>query len=73
EIALITGRPRSADVKALGYCQLLTLSAADYRTLMDQAPDIKAHMDSLSSRRQSINAGNGLEADAGEGADTTAT
>ncbi len=57
EIALITGRPRTADVTALGYCQLLTLSAADYKNLINQAPDIKAHMDSLSTRRQSINAG----------------
>ncbi|MBD8874749.1 cation:proton antiporter [Roseibium polysiphoniae] len=73
EIALITGKPRSADVKALGYCQLLTLSAADYRTLVDQAPDIKAHMDSLSSRRQSINAGKHLDTDADESADKEST
>ncbi|MEJ8473845.1 cation:proton antiporter [Roseibium algae] len=56
EIALVTGKPRTADVIALGYCQLLTLSAADYATLMEQAPDIKAHMDELSASRQSINA-----------------
>ena len=56
EIALITGQPRTADVFALGYCQLLTLSAPDYKTLVNKAPDIKAHMDSLSAQRQSMNA-----------------
>lgn len=55
EIALITGKPRTADVDALGYCQLLVLSAADYRRLVETAPDIKAHMDDLSSRRETMN------------------
>ncbi|WP_417669437.1 cation:proton antiporter [Roseibium sp.] len=55
EIALLTGKPRSADVIALGYCQLLTLSEADYRRLIGKAPDLKAHMDSLSAERQSMN------------------
>ncbi|WP_417693404.1 cation:proton antiporter [Roseibium sp.] len=57
EIALITGKPRTADVVALGYCQLLVLTAADYRRLVETAPDIKAHMDDLSSRRETMNAG----------------
>ncbi|MFD1694939.1 cyclic nucleotide-binding domain-containing protein [Roseibium aestuarii] len=56
EIALITGKPRTADVVALGYCQLLVLSAADYLRLVETAPDIKAQMDDMSSRRESMNA-----------------
>ncbi|WP_208998435.1 cation:proton antiporter [Roseibium aquae] len=55
EIALVTGQPRSADVVALGYCQLLKLNAADFRNLMDKAPDLKAHVDDLSRKRQRMN------------------
>jgi len=55
EIALVTGQPRSADVVALGYCQLLRLNAADFRNLMDKAPDLKAHVDALSVKRQQMN------------------
>ncbi|EFO28954.1 sodium/hydrogen exchanger family protein [Roseibium sp. TrichSKD4] len=56
EIALVTGQPRSADVIALGYCQLLMLSAADFRALMDRAPDLKEHVDQLSQKRIYMNA-----------------
>ena len=56
EMALVTGKPRSADVTALGYCQLLGLSASAFRTLLQKTPELKAHMDRLSSERQSMNA-----------------
>lgn len=63
EIALVTGKPRSADVIALGYCQLLTLSAADFRALMAKAPDLKAHVDELSRRRIDMNTADAKSAD----------
>ncbi len=55
-MALLTGKRRTADVTALGYCQLLGLSATDFQTLMQKTPELKAHMDRLSSERQSMNA-----------------
>ncbi|WP_150523058.1 cation:proton antiporter [Roseibium sediminis] len=60
EIALVTGQPRSADVIALGYCQLLTLNASDFRALMERAPDLKEHVDRLSRRRLNMNTGSAL-------------
>lgn len=56
EIALVTGKPRSADVVALGFCQLLSLAASDFKALMDKTPDVKAHVDRLSESRQQMNA-----------------
>lgn len=55
EMALLTGKPRSADVIALGYCQLLVLKAADFRSLMSRNPDLKAHVDRLVQTRQAMN------------------
>lgn len=56
EISLLTGNRRSADVVALGYCQLLVLMASDFRQLMDKSPDVKAHMAALARTRQEMNA-----------------
>ena len=38
ELALLGGRERRADVTALGYCQLLVLDDADFRTLLATDP-----------------------------------
>lgn len=56
EIALITGKPRTADVVALGYCQLLILSLADYRQLVAKAPEIRETMMEVAEQRQLMNA-----------------
>lgn len=55
EIALMTGGRRSADVVALGYCQLLSLRAADFKALMEQSQDLKEHVAELSRKRQLMN------------------
>ncbi|WP_346898675.1 cation:proton antiporter [uncultured Roseibium sp.] len=55
EMALLTGKRRTADVTALGYCQLLGLSAADFQTLMQKTPELKEHVDRLADERRSMN------------------
>jgi len=55
EIALMTGGRRSADVYALGYCQLLSLKAQDFRALMEQHPDLREHVAGLAKNRQLMN------------------
>ncbi|MTI42772.1 sodium/proton antiporter (CPA1 family) [Roseibium hamelinense] len=54
EIALLTGARRTADVIALGYCQLLRLKANDFRELMKKAPDIKQRVKEVSKMRQAV-------------------
>jgi len=44
EMALLSGLPRAADVVALGYCQLLVLSAADFQRFLASNPTAKARM-----------------------------
>ncbi|MET1414125.1 cation:proton antiporter [Roseibium sp. HPY-6] len=55
EIALMTGGRRSADVVALGYCQLLSLGAHDFKSLMEEHPDLRAHVVELATKRQLMN------------------
>jgi len=55
ELALITGRPRSTDVVSLGFCQLLELGAADFRTLLNEDAALKAQIESIANQR--MNAG----------------
>ncbi|MEM9629977.1 MAG: cation:proton antiporter [Pseudomonadota bacterium] len=55
EIALMTGGRRSADVVALGYCQLLSLRAQDFKALMEQNPDVREHVNELAEKRQLMN------------------
>src|SRR5690606_14010256 len=47
EIALLTLKPRLADVVALGYCRLLVLTAAGFRRLLDRDPDLRRSTDSI--------------------------
>jgi CPA1 family monovalent cation:H+ antiporter len=42
ELALLTGRPRQADVVALTYCRLLALRRADFATFLAENPEAKA-------------------------------
>ncbi|WP_186394215.1 cation:proton antiporter [Stappia sp. TSB10GB4] len=56
EIALLTGQPRTADVRALGYCNLLVLSRSDFRSLIDKDPALKQHMANMAAERRQMNA-----------------
>jgi CPA1 family monovalent cation:H+ antiporter len=42
ELALLTGRPRQADVVALTFCRLLTLRKADFEAFLAANPEAKA-------------------------------
>ncbi|MEP1931618.1 MAG: cation:proton antiporter [Roseibium sp.] len=66
EIALMTGGRRTADVVALGYCQLICLGGQDFKNLMAQNKDLRSHVEELSKSRQIM-----IENDlAGEAEDT---
>ena len=52
EMALITGAPRAADVRSLGYCHLLELTAPDFRVLIDQDEDLRRHIMSVAAKRR---------------------
>jgi monovalent cation:H+ antiporter, CPA1 family len=51
EMALLSGRPRGADVIALGYCRVLVLSAADFRRFLRDYPDARAEIDRIADER----------------------
>jgi CPA1 family monovalent cation:H+ antiporter len=51
EIALVRDAPRNADVTALSYCQMLMLSAREFRTLMEAQPDLKSTIDRVVAER----------------------
>ncbi|HLI10264.1 MAG TPA: cation:proton antiporter [Alphaproteobacteria bacterium] len=55
EMALLSGRRRQADVVALGYCQLLTMSAADFRRFLKAHPAAKAEIDRIVEARTRMN------------------
>ncbi len=54
EIALIANRPRTADVRALGYCSLLTLYAGDFARLLSEDPDMKRTIDAVARQRLGV-------------------
>ncbi|MEX0645001.1 MAG: cation:proton antiporter, partial [Parvularculaceae bacterium] len=41
ELALITNRPRNADIEALGFCTLLALHRRDFRAFLRKNPDLR--------------------------------
>ncbi len=51
EIALLTHRPRMADVVALGYCQLLVLHTRDFNRLLEDDPDLRQRIDRVARQR----------------------
>jgi CPA1 family monovalent cation:H+ antiporter len=55
EMALLSGKPRTADVVALGYCQLLVLSAADFRRFLANHANAKAEIDRIVEARILMN------------------
>ncbi|MBS0319598.1 MAG: cation:proton antiporter [Proteobacteria bacterium] len=56
EMALISGKPRSADVIALDYCNFLKLTRADFNEILRRYPDIREHMTALARERGAMNA-----------------
>jgi monovalent cation:H+ antiporter, CPA1 family len=55
EMALLSGKPRQADVVALGYCRVLVLSAAEFRRFLRDYPRAKAEIDRVAEERARAN------------------
>jgi CPA1 family monovalent cation:H+ antiporter len=52
EMAILDGRPRSADVVALGFCRLLRLSSRDFDRLMRADEGLRAQIRSVANQRR---------------------
>ncbi|MCC7008707.1 MAG: cation:proton antiporter [Acidobacteria bacterium] len=55
EMALLSGAPRSADVTAIDYCQLLTLSQKDFAAFLGRHPELRARLDEVARARNEMN------------------
>src|SRR6516162_6782976 len=55
EMALLSGRPRQADVTALTYCRLLVLRKADFERFMTANPEARDAINCIAASRQSMN------------------
>jgi monovalent cation:H+ antiporter-2, CPA2 family len=55
EIALLSGRSRSADVIALDFCKLLALSQRDFRELLRRYPGIRDPIAAVAKERGDTN------------------
>ena len=55
EMALISGLPRAADVTALDYSKLATLSRRDFRQFLTRYPAIRDRIAALASERREMN------------------
>ena len=55
EMALLSGRPRQADVTALTYCRLLVLRKADFERFMEANPEARAAINRVAAARLSMN------------------
>jgi CPA1 family monovalent cation:H+ antiporter len=55
EMALITGEPRQADVKAQTYSRLLVLRQSDFDRFMRDNPDVRSKIDETADRRLTEN------------------
>jgi monovalent cation:H+ antiporter, CPA1 family len=55
EMALLTHRPRSADVMALTFCRLLVLRKADFEKFIAENPDARAEINRVALARQEMN------------------
>ena len=55
EMALITGAPRQADVRALTYCRLLVLRKSDFDGFMRDNPEIRLKIDQIAEARSFAN------------------
>lgn len=55
EMALVLETPRTADVIASTYCQLLMLQEADFKNILHRHPAIKAQIDREAAHRSKMN------------------
>ncbi|MGQ9370340.1 cation:proton antiporter [Azospirillum sp. ST 5-10] len=55
EMALLSGRRRSADVVALSYCQLLVLRADEFRRFLRINPDLRGRFETTVRARRQMN------------------
>ena len=55
EMALLSGRPRQADIVALTYCRLLVLRRADFERFMAANPEAREAINRVAAARQSMN------------------
>ena len=55
EMALLSGQPRQADIKALTYCRLLILRKADFEQFMTANPEARETINRTAASRQSMN------------------
>ena len=55
EMALLSGRPRQADVTALTYCRLLVLRKSDFERFMASNPEARAAINRVAAARHSMN------------------
>src|SRR6266851_3719200 len=58
ELAMLDSRPRSADVVALGFCQLLRLSSRDFDRLMRADDSLREQIRSIADQRRDSAAAN---------------
>ena len=55
EMGLLSGAPRSADVTAIDYCQLLTLDEDEFKGFINKYPEFKARIDAVAAARTADN------------------
>lgn len=60
EMALITGKPRSADVTAVDYGKFLALSQRDFREFLRRFPDVAEQIAVRAAERHEMNRGVGV-------------
>ena len=59
ELSLLHSAPRTADVKAQGFCDLLTLDARDFDRLLDDTPGMREEIERIAAQRSRENAAAG--------------
>lgn len=52
EMALLTRQPRNADVRALGYCQMLVLEERDFWRLVRRDTMLRSHIEEVAAKRR---------------------
>ncbi len=55
EMALISGKPRSADVVAIDYCKFATLNQTDFRRFLRRYPSVRDQIVSMAQQRGEMN------------------
>ena len=58
EMALLTGEPRQADVRALTYCRLLVLRKADFDRFMHEDRSVRLKIHQIAQTRAALNRSN---------------